>query len=100
MHGMKIATPAGLPGPRSAGCRSCCPSIIASVGAGPGRGAAPFTLLRRAGTHAYVEPPPWAPDQQRTTPQMRRAAQHPGRVPHLSPLGRDLVERHVLVDAD
>jgi len=30
-------------------------------------------LLRRAGTHGDVDP-----DQQRTTPQLRRAAQHPG----------------------
>src|SRR5450755_2431924 len=33
------------------------------------------TLLRRAGTHRDRV---WTPDQQRTTPQVRRAAQHPG----------------------
>src|ERR1700727_3832454 len=42
----------------------------------PGRGAAFFTMHRRAGTH--VHPKRWTPDQQRTTPQARRAAQHPG----------------------
>src|SRR6267378_3243783 len=41
----------------------------------PGRGAAFFTVRRRAGTHVEDA---WAPDQQRTTPQARRAAQHPG----------------------
>jgi hypothetical protein len=35
-----------------------------------------FALLRRAGTHNSAIS--WAPDQQRTTPQERRAAQHPG----------------------
>jgi hypothetical protein len=36
----------------------------------------PVTLLRRAGTHPeFIS---WAPDQQRTTPQGRRVAQHPG----------------------
>src|SRR2546423_3500431 len=34
------------------------------------------TLLRRAGTHLAVVA--WAPDQQRITPQVGRAAQHPG----------------------
>ena len=43
----------------------------------PGRGAAFFTLLRRAGTYKFALP--WTPDQQRTTPQERRAAQHPER---------------------
>jgi hypothetical protein len=39
------------------------------------------TLLRRAGTPGRRA---WAPDQQRTTPQARRAAQHPGNaVPYL-----------------
>ena len=49
----------------------------------PGRGAAFFVPLRSAGTvtdAAFVT----APDQQRTTPQARRAAQHPGNaVPYL-----------------
>jgi hypothetical protein len=43
----------------------------------PGRGAAHFALLRRAGTHG-CDVYTWAPDQQRTTPQERRVAQHPG----------------------
>jgi hypothetical protein len=39
------------------------------------------TLLRRAGTKGRGV---WAPDQQRTTPQARRAAQHPANaVPYL-----------------
>jgi hypothetical protein len=32
---------------------------------------------RRAGTHAFRNRK-WTPDQQRTTPQLRRAALHPG----------------------
>ncbi len=44
----------------------------------PGRGAASFTMHRRAGPHTFIVQP-WAPDQQRTTPLLRRAAQHPGR---------------------
>src|SRR5205085_4338720 len=34
----------------------------------PGRGAAFFTLRRRAGTHT-LQVSPWAPAQQRTTPR-------------------------------
>ena len=33
-----------------------------------------LAVRRRAGTHSRA----WTPDQQRTTPQERRAAQHPG----------------------
>src|SRR6266567_5635799 len=36
-----------------------------------------LALLRRAGTHNRYRYG-WTPDQQRTTPQARRAAQHPG----------------------
>jgi hypothetical protein len=37
-------------------------------------------LLRRAGTHSRSARPlvSWTPDQQRITPQVRRAALHPG----------------------
>jgi hypothetical protein len=40
------------------------------MGSCPGRGAAFFTLLRRAGTHSLIVQP-WAPDQQRTATALR-----------------------------
>jgi hypothetical protein len=36
-----------------------------------------FALLRRAGIHFFTAQS-WTPDQLRTTPQVRRVAQHPG----------------------
>jgi hypothetical protein len=42
----------------------------------PGRGAASFTLHRKAGTHAFVFYKHGL-RMQRTTPQLRRAALHP-----------------------
>jgi hypothetical protein len=41
------------------------------MGSCPGRGAAFFTLLRRAGTHQAFIVQPWAPDQQRTATALR-----------------------------
>jgi len=41
----------------------------------PGRGAA---LLQCCSAEPGPTPGRWAPDQQRTTSQVRRAAQHPG----------------------
>ena len=49
-------------------------------------------------------PTVWTPDQQRTTPQLRRAAQHPGNISilvrafldprhHVAELGADLLDR-------
>jgi hypothetical protein len=44
----------------------------------PGRGAAFFMPLRRAGIAVSNATDTGTPDQQRTTPQGQRAAQHPG----------------------
>ena len=44
-----------------------------------------LTPLRRAGIHARRDNV-WTPDQQRTTPQGRRVAQHPGHAQHHSSL--------------
>src|SRR5882672_3900202 len=55
------------------GCRSPRPARIPAARrevSCPGRGAAYFTLLRRAGTHRY-ERYAWAPDQQRTACALR-----------------------------
>jgi hypothetical protein len=41
----------------------------------PGRDAARLRRFAEPGTHVVAR---WAPDQQRTTPQVRRAAQDPG----------------------
>src|SRR6267142_4031420 len=54
-------------------CRSPRPARIPAARrevSCPGRGAAYFMLLRRAGTHRY-EPYAWAPDQQRTACALR-----------------------------
>src|SRR6266446_2467819 len=57
-------------------CRPMCRLIGRCEASCPGRGAAFFTLLRRAGTHWSFKG--WVPDQQLTTPRVRRVAQHPG----------------------
>src|SRR3981189_1042734 len=62
-------------------CRSPRPARIPAARrevSCPGRGAACFTLLRRAGTHRY-ERYAWAPDQQRTACALRSIR---GTIPH------------------
>ena len=56
-----------------------CPGRGAALGAcaRAARSADPSALLRRAGTHVFIVQS-WTPAQQRTAPQVRRGALHPG----------------------